>query len=71
MSYYCCSEAMICALIGVLSHEGKTIEWRLLIDSLKNSLRVVLFHNGDRFSSVPVAYTTDMKVIYENIVGKH
>lgn len=42
-------------------------DWRLFIDSSKRSLKGVLLHNGNKFSSVPVAHSVHMKETYENI----
>ncbi|GBN16426.1 hypothetical protein AVEN_126509-1 [Araneus ventricosus] len=42
-------------------------KWRLFIDSSKTSLKVVLLANGNDLPSVLVAYSADMKEMYENI----
>ncbi|GBO32180.1 hypothetical protein AVEN_207917-1 [Araneus ventricosus] len=42
-------------------------KWRLLIDSSKTSLKVVLLANGNDLPSVLVAYSVDMKETCENI----
>ena len=42
-------------------------DWRLFIDSSKTSLKAVLLHNGNRYASVPVGYSTHMKETYENM----
>jgi hypothetical protein len=39
----------------------------LFIDSSKLSLNVVLFHNGKKFLSVPLALAANMKEIYESM----
>jgi hypothetical protein len=44
-----------------LGHGYNPDQWQLLIDSSKVSLKVVLFHNGNRFPSVPLAHATNMK----------
>ena len=36
-------------------------QWRLFIDSSKVSLKMVIFHNGNRFSSVPSAHAANTK----------
>ena len=56
----------ICAVMDVLDHEHKTIEWRLFIDSSK-TMKTVLLHNGNKFPSVPIAYASNMKETYENL----
>ena len=42
-------------------------DWRLFIDSSKRSLKCVLLHNGNRFASIPIAYSTKLKEEYYNI----
>src|SRR5678816_4533579 len=42
-------------------------EWRLFIDSSKQSLKAVLLHNGNKFASVPVAHSVYLKERYENL----
>ena len=39
-------------------------DWRLFIDSSKQSLKCVLLHNGNQFASVPIAHSTTLKVKY-------
>ena len=53
--------------MDVLDHEHKTTEWRLFFDSSKTSLKVVLLHNWNKLPSVPLAYATNMKEMYENL----
>jgi hypothetical protein len=53
--------------MDVLGHEYNPNQWRLFIDSLKVSLKVVQLHNENRFSCVPLAHATNMKESYENI----
>lgn len=42
-------------------------DWRLFIDSGKNSLKAVLLHNGNKKPSVPLAQAFDAKETYENM----
>ncbi|GBO42012.1 hypothetical protein AVEN_247274-1 [Araneus ventricosus] len=42
-------------------------KWRLFIDLSKTSVKVVLLANVNDLSSVPIAYSVDMKERYENI----
>jgi len=42
-------------------------EWRLFIDSLKLSLKVVLLHNGNQHPSITVGDAIHMKETYENL----
>jgi hypothetical protein len=43
------------------------LDWRLLIDSSKLSLKAILFHNGDTLPSVPVGHSVHNKESYENV----
>ena len=36
-------------------------DWRLFVDSSKESMKAVLLHNGNILPSVPVAYSTTLK----------
>lgn len=40
---------------------------RLFLNSLKFSLKAVLFHNGKKLPSVPLFYTNNMKESYKNM----
>ena len=51
----------------VLDHEFNPDQWRLLIDSSKVSLKVVLLHSGNKFPSVPLAHAANMKESYESM----
>lgn len=42
-------------------------DWRLFIDSGKNTLKAVLLHNGNRFPSVPIAHGVNMTESYETM----
>lgn len=41
--------------------------WRLFIDSSKNSLKGVLLHNGNELPSIPIAYSTTLKESFESV----
>jgi len=41
--------------------------WRLFIDSSKISLKCVLLHNSNRFTSIPTAHSTKLKEEHDNI----
>ena len=41
--------------------------WRLFMDTSKDSIKSVLLHNGNTLPSVPIAYSTTMKKSYENL----
>lgn len=49
------------------SESYKTEDWRLFIDSEKDSLKAVLLHNGNRLPSVPIAHATNMTENYETM----
>ncbi|XP_042217905.1 T-box transcription factor tbx-9-like [Homarus americanus] len=42
-------------------------EWRLFIDSSKTSLKGILLHNGNVFSSIPVAHSVHLKETFEKL----
>ncbi|XP_061471112.1 uncharacterized protein LOC133379577 [Rhineura floridana] len=56
---------------GVLLQMGlpeyRPEDWRLFIDSSTRSLKCVLLQNGNRYASLPIAYSTKLKEEYENI----
>jgi hypothetical protein len=54
----------VCSVMEVLGHEYNPDQWRLLIDSSKVSVKVVLLHGRNRFPTVPLA---NMKESYESI----
>lgn len=47
--------------MDALHHKRNPTEPRLFFGSSKTNLKAVLFHNGNKFPSVPLAYATDMK----------
>ena len=50
--------------VGIDQHPTK---WRLFIDSSTKSLKAVLLHNGNIYSSISLAYSLQMKEDYENV----
>ena len=58
-----------CTDIYVLFHElgfeHLTVDWRLFIDSIKRSLKAILFHNANVKPSIPVTHIVGMKGTYE------
>lgn len=42
----------------------------VFIDSSKRSLKCVLLHNDNKFSSIPIAYSTKMKKAYTLVMKK-
>lgn len=60
-------------LMNLMGIEHEPTEWRLFIDSSKNSLKTVLLNNGNKHPSIPVAYGVGTKENYETfkiILGK-
>ncbi|UYV61962.1 hypothetical protein LAZ67_1007178 [Cordylochernes scorpioides] len=55
------------SLMEGLGHDHDIEQWRLFVDSSKISLKAVLLHNGNKFPSVPIAHTSNMKETYENM----
>ena len=50
-----------------VGHKHIASEWLLFIDLNKTSLKGVLLHNGNEFSSIPVAHVSYLKECYEVI----
>ena len=42
-------------------------EWRLFIDSSCKSLKAVLLHNGNKYPSIPIAHSAQLKEDYSNV----
>ena len=61
---YCNNVKCLFTAIGV---EHNPTQWRLFIDSSTRSLKAVLLHNGNKYPSVPVAHSVQMKEDYENV----
>ena len=61
---YCTDVQGLMTSLGV---EHSIEAWRLFIDSSKTSLKAVLLHNGNRYASVPVAYSANLKETYEKM----
>ncbi|KYM94050.1 hypothetical protein ALC62_15341, partial [Cyphomyrmex costatus] len=55
------------SVMSKLNYPYNPMDWRLFIDSSKVSLKAVLLHNGNEFSSVPIAYATEMKETHESM----
>ena len=54
-------------------YEFNADQWRLFIDSSKVSLKMIILHNGNKFPSVLLAHTANMKERYEStklLLGK-
>jgi len=45
----------------------KPEDWRLFIDSSKESLKAVLLHNGNKYAAVPIGHSTILKESYESL----
>lgn len=63
----------LCFCINITKHFEQlemlydNTNWRLFIDSSKDSIKEVLLHNGTTLPSVPTAYITAMEELYENL----
>ena len=62
---YCADIAQLLLKHRVPQYETK--DWRLFIDSRKQSLKSVLLHNGSQFTSVPIAHSTTLMEKYEAV----
>jgi len=54
-------------LFDSLGLQYKSSDWRLFIDASKRSLKAVLLHNSNIYSSVPVCHSVLMKETYDNL----
>lgn len=54
-------------LFKELNHPYNSKEWRLFIDSSKESLKGVLLHNGNEKPSIPIAHAVNTKESYETM----
>ena len=61
-----CSD--ICPVMEVLDNEFNPHQWRLFIDTSNVSLKLVLHHNGNRYSSVPSAHAANVKANFESML---
>ena len=61
---YCNNVSALFQSIGMIHDQTN---WRLFTDSSKESIKAVLLHNGNRYPSVPVAYSTTPKETYYNL----
>ena len=62
---YCTDIAQLMHKLGVPQYQPE--DWRPFIDSSKRSLKCVLLHNGNRFTSVPLDHSATLKEKYEAI----
>ena len=51
--------------MGVLEYRYQ--DWRLFINSSKQSLKCILLHNGNQYTSVSISHSTKLKEEYNNI----
>ena len=57
----------VCSVMVVLGHEYDPDQWHLFIDSSQVIFKVVLLHNGSRFSAVRLTHAANMKKSYESM----
>ena len=60
-----CSD--IAGLFEELNEVHSPTEWRLFIDSNKESLKAVLLHNGNKKPSIPIAHAANSKEDYDTM----
>ena len=61
----CNNVEMVLSKLGLTGFDASS--WRLFIDSSKRSLKCVLLHNTNKFSSIPIGHSTTLKEMYEPI----
>jgi len=54
-------------LMQTLNINRSSLDWRLLIESSKLSLKAVILHNGNTLPSIPVGHSVHNKESYENM----
>lgn len=57
----------IADLIKSMGLKYDAMEWRLFIDSSNRSLKAVLLNNGNKFSSIPVGHSVEMKETHNSM----
>lgn len=57
----------VSGLVNALGCPYVQNEWRLFIDSSKPSLKCVILHNGNKFSSIPIGHSVRLKERYDNM----
>ena len=62
---YCKDIEGLLLKMGILEYRSQ--DWRLFIDSSKRSLKCVLLHNGNKYASIPIGHSTQMKEEYSNV----
>ena len=61
----CNNVEMVLSKLGLPEYDASS--WRLFIDSSKRSLKCVLLHNTNAYSSIPIGHSTTLKEKYEPI----
>jgi hypothetical protein len=57
----------VCSITEVLRHEYNPDQWRLFIDSLKVSLKLVLLHDKNGIHSIILVHAGNKKKNYESL----
>jgi hypothetical protein len=52
--------------MAALGQDHKTDEWRFFVDSSKHSLKAILPRNGNKHTSIPIAYAVKTKERYKH-----
>ena len=50
-----------------MGHDYLNTKWRLLIGSSSRSLKAVLLHNGNKYSSIPIGHSVQMKETHDSM----
>ena len=50
-----------------MGHDYINTEWRLFIDSSSRRLKAVLLHNGNKYSSIPIGHSVQMKETHDSM----
>ena len=62
---YCNNIPNILNEMRIVKHSPEN--WRLFIDSSKQSFKSVLLHDGDKYGSISVAHSVEAEETYESI----
>ena len=57
----------IADLMKSMGHDYINMEWRLFVDSSSRNLKAVLLHNGNKYSSIPIGHSVQMKETHDSM----
>ena len=61
----------IADLMKSMGHDYINTKWRLFIDSSSRSRKAVLLHNGNKYSSIPIGHSVQMKETHDSMDQLH